>query len=243
MDELEFIGCINLVDSEDRTNKSKLEFSKINILEKVHFLNAKKHKLGGKYGCFDSHLKMYRMALDKNVNYALIFEDDFILKNKTINESINNALKCINKYKNFYRICLHNSGTFKYKKTPIKGVYESQFIFMRCYIISKLAMESALKLGVTNNHIDLEYLITWQKKKNFTIKPSLTIDRAAYSTNSYNYKSKFVNALIKSRYFYILEYIWFKTCKKNLFIQYISFNIFKDIYKSNNNCNYVKCKN
>ena len=85
-------------------------------LNKVHFLRVNKHKLGGRYGCFESHLKMYKIALDKKVLCALIFEDEFYLRTKTTNKTINLALRCIKENPDFYKISLQNSGTVRANK-------------------------------------------------------------------------------------------------------------------------------
>ena len=72
--------CINLKERTDRKNHAKKQFRKIDIEPSdVIFLDFFKHKKGGLYGCYDSHMKVwndfYQNHKDKEL--CIIFEDDF----------------------------------------------------------------------------------------------------------------------------------------------------------------------
>jgi len=54
------IYCINLYEREDRYNIVKEQFNKYKL--DVHFIRNYKHKLGGRYGCFDSHIQCLKDA-------------------------------------------------------------------------------------------------------------------------------------------------------------------------------------
>jgi GR25 family glycosyltransferase involved in LPS biosynthesis len=76
------IYCINLKERLDRKKHVKKEFKKIDIQPTdVIFLDFYRHKKGGKYGCYDSHMKVwndfYMNHPDKEM--CIIFEDDFEL--------------------------------------------------------------------------------------------------------------------------------------------------------------------
>ena len=130
-------------------------------------IRSNRHKLGGRYGCFESHLKMYKIALDKKVPYALLFEDDFYLRAKTMNKTINLALQCIKENPDFYRISLQNSGTIRANKTQWNGIFNADFLNLRCYIISSIAMKESIEKGIAKqNHIDITQLIEFFYKKN-----------------------------------------------------------------------------
>ena len=91
------IYCINLKYRKDRYNSSLNTFKKLKINNIKYFI-ANKHPKGGRYGCFDSHIKIIYNAYINNYNYILIFEDDVkiakyynnILLNKSINFMKNN---------------------------------------------------------------------------------------------------------------------------------------------------------
>ena len=232
MNNIPFIGCISLVEANERYVRCVSEFSKANFLDKVYFLRVNKHKKGGRYGCFDSHLKMYKIALDRGVDYALIFEDDFRLNHLNINKTMDRVSKCINKYPDFWKINLHDLGTIVQKETPIKNVYRSQFVYSRSYIISKIAMKTALETGISNNHIDVKQLIEWADKPHYTIKPPLAYDVPAYSYNKYMDHSIILSKIMTHPYSFIAEKLSFNillmvpACR-NIFIN----SVIDDYYK------------
>lgn len=216
MNEIPFIGCINLIERQDRYLNSVQEFKKGNFLNKIHFLRVHKHPKGGRHGCFDSHLKMYKLALKKKAPYALIFEDDFFLNTSTMKKTLKLALKCIEINPDFYKISLQNSGTVRAKKTKIKGIYEADFCYLRCYIISKKAMKESIEQGISKrNHIDLKQMVEFLDKKTYLIRPALVYDRPSISNNDYSieniyeiYKISYWEKLVLNHpYGFILEYI------------------------------------
>jgi len=76
------VYCINLKERLDRKKHVEKEFSKIDIQPTdVIFLDFYRHKKGGRYGCYDSHMKVwndfYKNHPDKEM--CIIFEDDIEL--------------------------------------------------------------------------------------------------------------------------------------------------------------------
>jgi GR25 family glycosyltransferase involved in LPS biosynthesis len=74
------VYCINLKERLDRKKHVEKEFKKIDIQPtNVIFLDFYRHKNGGRYGCYDSHMKVwndfYTNHADKEM--CIIFEDDF----------------------------------------------------------------------------------------------------------------------------------------------------------------------
>jgi GR25 family glycosyltransferase involved in LPS biosynthesis len=74
------IYCINLKERLDRKKHVEKELKKIDIQPTdVIFLEFYRHKNGGRYGCYDSHMKVwndfYTNHPDKEM--CIIFEDDF----------------------------------------------------------------------------------------------------------------------------------------------------------------------
>jgi GR25 family glycosyltransferase involved in LPS biosynthesis len=75
-DYFDDIVCINLDISKDRRQHSEKFFQKLDI--PARFFTAKKHKRGGMYGCFDSHIQVIIDAHKRGLNNLLVFEDDFL---------------------------------------------------------------------------------------------------------------------------------------------------------------------
>lgn len=75
-DYFEDIVCINLDISNDRRQHAQMYFDKLNI--PARFFITTKHKKGGIYGCFESHIKILIDAYERDLNNILVFEDDFL---------------------------------------------------------------------------------------------------------------------------------------------------------------------
>lgn len=68
--------CVNLVSRPDRKLSAINEFKKLQI-PKVIFPKFEKHPKGGRIGCIDSHMKIWRNRNIKDDELVVIFEDDF----------------------------------------------------------------------------------------------------------------------------------------------------------------------
>jgi len=69
------IYCINLDKRTSRWELAQNEFKKLGILDRVKRFSAIDN-LGGKRGCFESHMKIIHMAKENNLKNVFIFEDD-----------------------------------------------------------------------------------------------------------------------------------------------------------------------
>jgi hypothetical protein len=74
-DYFDEIYCINLDRRTGRWEMAQKEFEKLGILNKVKRFSAIDN-MGGKRGCFESHMKIIHMAKEKNLKNVFIFEDD-----------------------------------------------------------------------------------------------------------------------------------------------------------------------
>ena len=74
-DYFDEIYCINLDKRTRRWELAQNEFKKLGILDRVKRFSAIDN-LGGKRGCFESHMKIIHMAKEKNLRNVFIFEDD-----------------------------------------------------------------------------------------------------------------------------------------------------------------------
>jgi GR25 family glycosyltransferase involved in LPS biosynthesis len=84
------IVCINLDISHDRREHARYYFEKIGI--PARFLTVKKHKNGGMYGCFDSHIQILLDAYKRDLDNILIFEDDFLPTDSYSEENLAKAV-------------------------------------------------------------------------------------------------------------------------------------------------------
>jgi GR25 family glycosyltransferase involved in LPS biosynthesis len=84
------IVCINLDISVERKKHAQHYFDKLGI--PARFFTAKKHPVGGMYGCFDSHIQILKEAYEKGLNNILVFEDDFLPTASYSEEKLQSAI-------------------------------------------------------------------------------------------------------------------------------------------------------
>ena len=76
------IYCINLEHRIDRKQHTKEQFAKLNVpLDSVTYPRFTKDLSGGSFGCFRSHMYVWKDFLEKHPDkpYCLVFEDDFLV--------------------------------------------------------------------------------------------------------------------------------------------------------------------
>lgn len=76
------IYCINLQNRIDRKQHTKEQFVKLNIpLDSVTYPHFTKDPSGGAFGCFRSHMFVWKDFLEKHPDkpYCLVLEDDFLV--------------------------------------------------------------------------------------------------------------------------------------------------------------------
>ena len=70
------IICITLADAKDRHAHMR------HIIKQTHipleFYYAKRHPLGGRVGCFDSHVAVVKLAYERGYKNVLVLEDDLL---------------------------------------------------------------------------------------------------------------------------------------------------------------------
>lgn len=191
------IACINLYERPDRYASCLNEFEKLDILDKVYFYRTHKNK-NGRIGCYKSHLDLYKMALNKNLEYILIFEDDFKVgdnyeKNrdtiyanlkKVINDDISNlpwsriSLMDTLHISDYTLVYPKQKNTSRHIFPNIKsgGIYYANFTNAKCYFIRNYAMKLMLEKGITENHIDMELFHTLKNTVQIRVMPPLVTD-------------------------------------------------------------------
>ena len=78
-DPIDRIVCITLRDRPDRRRFAERVHRRLGISDRVEFFVADRHELGGKVGCFDSHVRVVSgCLLDPRCRSVLVFEDDAV---------------------------------------------------------------------------------------------------------------------------------------------------------------------
>ena len=148
------IYCINLYEREDRYNIVKEQFNKYKL--DVHFIRNYKHKLGGRYGCFDSHIQCLKDAKKNKIDVCLIFEDDIVL-DKNCNKYINECLNFIKHNKNVEYVNTINKIIYLQEKYDnnfyIGKAWGTYTLFLTKNAIIKILKNYKKYIG-TNLHYD-----------------------------------------------------------------------------------------
>lgn len=189
MDRVPFIGCINLVERDDRYRQVLKEFEKAGIADRVHWHRPVRHPDGGRVGCFESHLEIQKAALKADVPFALVFEDDVRLTTNW-QKGISKLMELVDSGVPWRYASLQNSGcegllTQDGDKDALPdGVVRAAFVFTRCYAITRAAMEDAVAKGITRAHADIA-LAGSNWGSSFVIRPSVVRDVPSKSDNDW----------------------------------------------------------
>lgn len=150
---------INLENRLDRRKQILNEFKKCNIDNNyIYQIVAVKKELG-LYGCLLSHIKTLEKAIKDNVDYAVIFEDDFIFRKKIDINSLINNIKDLE-----WDVCLLSGNTIKLLDKLDDNLYKvnnsqttSGYIIKKKYIPVLLNFWNKTNLG-DNRNIDYSKL-------------------------------------------------------------------------------------
>jgi GR25 family glycosyltransferase involved in LPS biosynthesis len=168
------IYCINLYERDDRYNYVKKEFNKYNL--DVHFVRNHKHKLGGRYGCFDSHIQCLKDAKKNNIDVCLVFEDDIRLTSNC-HQVIQNCLNFIKGNKQTDIIYANGRFNLYLDKFYCNDIYSGKSFGADCifitkkmikiiltkykkYIFTKLHYDHFLYFFAKNSFISTKYIVT-----------------------------------------------------------------------------------
>jgi GR25 family glycosyltransferase involved in LPS biosynthesis len=197
MDQIPLIACINLKSRPNRLHHSNGQFKSAKI-NNVYYHVVDKSPNGGRYGCYESHLAVYRKALQQGHKYALVFEDDFIINKNAIQLALSRAFRCMRIDRKWGIIKLQGTGFVDVVEHIDEGIFRGNVLNNRCYLISKRAMKQFVKLGITENHIDLEQTVQL-KNKIFYIQPSIIRDASFTSDNEQD--NPFLKFVCKHRHY------------------------------------------
>lgn len=189
MDRIPFIGCITLVERNDRYEMILEEFKRIGIADRVHWHRPHRHPQGGRYGCFESHLAVFQAALLCDVPFALVIEDDVRFASSYV-DSVTKFLELVESGTPWSHVSLQNSGGEVRLEHPGDkdvlpvGVFRGAFYFTRCYAITREAMERAVRTGISRAHIDVALAVAnWGR--GFIVRPAAVLDVPSESDNDW----------------------------------------------------------
>jgi hypothetical protein len=77
-DLLDHIYCISLEDRTDRRRLSEIEFGKVGLLDRVEYVQTRRHDRNSEEGIYESHLRCIQKGLASNARRMAIFEDDVV---------------------------------------------------------------------------------------------------------------------------------------------------------------------
>jgi GR25 family glycosyltransferase involved in LPS biosynthesis len=80
------IVCISLYEAVERQQQCVNNFKKLGI-KNYEFYKTQRHKEGGRFGCFMSHINVIENEYHKGSENVLIFEDDF-MPSSSYNENV-----------------------------------------------------------------------------------------------------------------------------------------------------------
>jgi GR25 family glycosyltransferase involved in LPS biosynthesis len=152
------IYCINLKERTDRKKYTQKEFRKIDIEPSdVIFLNFYRHKKGGIYGCYDSHMKVwndfYKNHSDKEL--CIVFEDDFEVTENSI-YYLKKSISFIEKNGNEIDILFLHDSFIEYNNNNKKDISNAYFtrgygFLTHVYIVTRKYIKSILDKN--DNHL------------------------------------------------------------------------------------------
>lgn len=208
-DYFEDIVCINLDISFDRRMQSQKYFNEYNI--PARFYTVQKHPKGGRYGCFDSHMKIIKDAYERGLNNILVFEDDFMPTAAFTEEKIAEAVHFMRTHDD-WDIFYLGYGTVKMDNrhlipTSIVGadVYSINIVqynphLTQCLCYSRKAMHKLLQEYqnyIEDYHLDI-CIASYMDFKNYCIVPMLFDQN--FNMNYNIEPNNAIEAIIKSCY-------------------------------------------
>jgi glycosyl transferase family 25 len=131
------IYCINLKEREDRYSSSLAEFKKYSI--PVEYYRVNRNKINPDLGCFNSHTRICKEALNKGYNNIIIFEDDIEATKHLNKEAIEKIVSFLKKaeWSIFYLGCFPWSFFSDTKKTSFNSIFKCKAFGAHAYAINK----------------------------------------------------------------------------------------------------------
>jgi hypothetical protein len=188
MDTTHPIYCVNLAHRVDRLMHSHTQFRRMRMCPtRVVYPHFTKDHRGGVYGCFDSHVRVWRHFIDTfpKAGCCVVFEDDFVANDAT-RRTMKRAIRFLNRHAAHVDIVflhdffvpfehpLNNDAHF----THGTGLSTVAYVIGRHYIQSVIDKHGRLP-DANGRHIDNEICINFTNNEN-----ALYTTRAFYSNHT-----------------------------------------------------------
>jgi GR25 family glycosyltransferase involved in LPS biosynthesis len=203
--KIPLIQCISLRDRDDRYKEICNEFINIGIpINEVEFHRPIKNSIG-QLGCVLSHIACFKKALDRNVSYTLIIEDDCKFIKKDIYNKLIEGINLIEN-DNYDMIKLGwNSRLYESMFKKYKLRKQSKTMLTHCYLISRKAIKKIIPIlenDMKKYIISIDLFFQNVNLEQYTLGFPICIQRKSKSN-------------IDRKYNYISNYKIFEICQQN----------------------------
>lgn len=152
------IRCINLITRDDRYNVAQDIFDRLQI--PIKFFRTERHPLGGRQGCFESHVACLTEAYEAGANNCLIFEDDLTASSYITPEAVQEVVKFLQSCPNWDIFYLGTHYEFVrghfVKVTP--SIVHGGNICTHAYAASRSFMAKMAHMKYSGTEIDRLYV-------------------------------------------------------------------------------------
>jgi hypothetical protein len=180
------ILCINLKERDDRLREASAEFRKVG-LERVIFYRTTRQADRAK-GCTDSHMECLKYAVDREVPYVLIFEDDVMFQ-EGFEVNLRNSIAFLEKNPDWK--CFYLGGLiFRKTARPAPGIVKGAILCTQAYVVkTALAKELLARRGFFANKlvsVDLFYTMVIWNSALFHSEPLICTQRPSESDGTWD---------------------------------------------------------
>lgn len=146
------VFCISIHDREDRRELIRQEFSDLD--HEIEFILVERDQENPERGCFNSHIKCAKLALERNYNRILILEDD-----ATFIKPSSKQLRWTNSFLNVRNPeLLYLGGVLgRMWMIPFPHIVRCRLTGTHAYILSKKACEKFIQQTYSGIAIDSFY--------------------------------------------------------------------------------------
>ncbi len=133
------VTIINVKDRNDRKQHSVQQCKRLGIKD-IHWFHPIKHPNGGAYGCYESHIAVWKQCFQENPtsNFYFICEDDIQVNSVDCKSILRIAVKFMNKnYKQIDMFHLHDYCVYQSDKLNNDLFSLGQGQCMHAYFISR----------------------------------------------------------------------------------------------------------
>jgi GR25 family glycosyltransferase involved in LPS biosynthesis len=155
--------CMTLKSTPERTSHAKKEFEKVGLEKIVEFVFFDKHPNGSVIGIWEGHTEILKKALQKKLDYVLIFEDDIVFDERFINQQlINETVYFIEK--NVFDIFYLTHLPWDIQSTHNPHIYWVKSVFLWAHIVSNKWMKYVVE-NWPNNTKEADFIDDWYAYK------------------------------------------------------------------------------